>query len=362
MTSPSLESLRTRLLPTRYTSWVKSMAYSVVITNIILIISGGIVRLTGSGLGCDTWPRCTSDGSWTTTPEAGIHGIVEFGNRMLTFVLMAVTVLAFLAILRIVMPELRSFKELLPKLFFGLRARDYRYSDLFNFSLLLLWGIPLQAVVGGISVKLKLNPWMITAHFYITAIMIAIAAVFLNRVLRYFEESAAEGENILHDGVPAGASAMRALGFVSFILVAFLVFMGTVVTGTGPHAGDPNTHRHAFDPWTVTRMHSFTVWTYCLVQLALFWIYKKNRWPGSLKKGLIFVLAMLVYQAIIGYLQFFNGLPIWMVELHLIGSGFFIWAASSLIEKQLVLGSSKERRRAATRIASFKASDSILEK
>ncbi|MDO4898379.1 MAG: COX15/CtaA family protein [Rothia sp. (in: high G+C Gram-positive bacteria)] len=342
-------TLKDKLIPSSYTPWVKKMAWALALANIFLIISGGIVRLTGSGLGCDSWPKCTSDGSWTTTPEMGIHGIVEFGNRMLTFVLMVVTVLAFLSILRIAFPRGIEAKALLPKLFTGLRARDNRYSDLFNLTLLLLWGIPVQAVVGGISVWQKLNPWMITAHYYLSAIMIALAAVYLNRVYRYFEGTSA-AEKLESSLLPTGSHLLRTLGFIGAVLVAVLIFVGTVVTGTGPHAGDPATHRHPFDPVMITRLHGIAVWVYCATLLAIFLVIKKYALPKILTRSALFVLLVLLYQAIVGYTQYFNGLPIWLVELHLVGSGFFTLAATSLIERQLTLTSVKQRELALERI------------
>ncbi len=339
-----------KLLPTQANNWVKYMAYAIVIANIGLIISGGIVRLTGSGLGCDAWPRCTSEGSWTTTPEMGIHGVVEFANRLLTFVLTAITVLTFLSIVRLVLPEMGSFKELLPKLLTGLRASQHRYADLFNLTLLLLWGIPLQAVVGGVSVWLKLNPWMITAHYYLSAIMIALASIYLNRVLRYFFSQDQQRKELeVHD--LAASSTLKFLGLTSLLLLAFLVFMGTVTTGTGPHAGDPAAHRHAFDPWLVTRMHSLAVWAYALLTLASFLLLKKYAWPASMKRQLAYLAVVMLFQGLVGYLQFFNGLPVWLVELHLIGSGLFIWAATALGEKQLVLASKNARAKALARIS-----------
>ncbi|MEX3609991.1 COX15/CtaA family protein [Rothia sp. LK2588] len=343
-------SLADKIMPARYIPWVKTMAYAVVIANMVLIASGGIVRLTGSGLGCDTWPRCTKDGSWTTTPEMGIHGLVEFTNRLLTFGLMLVTILAFLSILRIALPDVTGFKGLWPKLFVGLRSREYRYADLFNLTLLLLWGIPVQAVVGGISVWLRLNPWMITAHYYLTAIMIALAAVYLNRVKRYFEPATRAHEHIEGQHTVAGASLMRTIAWVSSVLCAFLIFMGTVTTGTGPHAGDPDAHRHAFDPWVVTRLHSFSVWAFCAVVVIAFVLARKFNWPTTVRRVLNFVLVAIVVQGIIGYIQFFTGLPIWFVWLHLLGSAIFIWAASALIEKLFVLSSPAARHQADIRI------------
>ncbi|WP_237212038.1 COX15/CtaA family protein [Rothia nasimurium] len=374
-------TLGEHLIPRHYTRWVKQTAWAVAIANIVLIISGGVVRLTGSGLGCDAWPRCTSDGSWTTTPEMGIHGMVEFGNRLLTFVLVAVTVIAFLAVLRVVFPERVTLGRFIWGLLVGSRSESYRaqgvgawlesrgfvaprsrYSDLFNLTLLLLWGIPVQAVVGGISVWLRLNPWMITAHYMLSALMIMIAGIYLNRVYRYFEGTAArEGlvpaaapahapTQSADAGAPASAHLMRVLGWVGVVLVVALMFMGTVTTGTGPHAGDAETHRHAFNPVWVTRLHGSLVWIYCASVLGFFALWRSKGWAPIFGKSLAFVLVVLGYQAIVGYTQYFNGLPIWLVEMHLIGSGVFALAASSLFERQLVLSSPAAREKAVGRV------------
>lgn len=339
-----------KYIPATYTPWVRCMAWAVVIANIVLIVSGGIVRLTGSGLGCDTWPKCTSDGSWTTTPEMGIHGIVEFGNRMLTFVLMAVTVLTFLSIIRIVFPQRVETGYFIKKMFTGLRANESRYSDLFNLTLLLGWGIPVQAVVGGISVWLKLNPWMITAHYLLSAIMIALAGIYLNRIYRYFEPKTAAAEALTAPEAPAGMGAVRALAWVGALVVFFLIFIGTVTTGTGPHAGDAQAIRHAFDPVLVTRLHGTSVWVYCASALILFAVVKRFGLAPAFTRSLTLALIVLAYQAIVGYTQYFNGLPVWLVEMHLLGSGLFTWAASSLIERQFTLSARSQRELALTRI------------
>ncbi|MFW0120960.1 COX15/CtaA family protein [Rothia sp. CCM 9419] len=336
-------------LPYTPNLYVLKMAYAVVIANIVLIVSGGIVRLTGSGLGCDTWPKCTSSGSWTTTPEMGIHGLVEFGNRMLTFVLIIVTGLTFLSILRIALPEATSLSQWWKKLFTGLSHSQHQYSDLFNLSLLLLWGIPVQAVVGGLSVLLKLNPWMVTAHYMLSAIMIALGACYLNRVRRYFESGVLECEGMTDEDVPQGVALLKYLGWVSVMLVCFLIFMGTVTTGTGPHAGDPSAHRHAFNPWVVTRMHSFSVWAYLMVILSSLYLARKHQWSQALRRSWYWVLAVVVYQGIVGYIQFFNGLPVWLVEMHLLGSALFTWAAISAAERQLVIASQSSRQLAQER-------------
>lgn len=342
------------LMPDHPTGWSFAMAWGVVIANILLIVTGGVVRLTGSGLGCSTWPRCNGD-DWTTTPEYGIHGIIEFGNRMLTFVLMMVTIFAFLAIVRTVTPG-KGFMDTVKflfgkdaKAFKGLRSAEYRFSDIYNLNLILLWGIILQAVVGGITVRLKLNPWMVTVHYYLSAIMIVVAAILLNRMYRYFKETIISEQLSLTTSLQS-SKTLQIHGWLSAILVAFLIFMGTVTTGTGPHAGDPETHRHAFNPWVVTRMHSFSVWGYCLLIIALFIMIAKYKYPKALRTSALLVLVMILVQAVLGYYQFFNGLPIWIVEAHLTGSGLFTWAAASLIERQITLSNPELRSRALDRI------------
>lgn len=347
-------ALENFLMPSQVNRWTIGTAWGVVIANIVLIITGGIVRLTGSGLGCATWPRCNGD-DWTATPEMGIHGAIEFGNRMLTFALLLVTIFAFLAIVRAVTPG-KTFAATAvflfgreAKAFKGLRASDYRYSDLYNLNLLLLWGIIVQAVVGGITVLLRLNPWMVTAHYILTAIMIAIAAVYLNRVYRYFRgKHAPEGLTSASPLAPAALLANHSR--LSAVLVFALLFLGTVVTGTGPHAGDPQTHRHAFDPIWVTRFHSVTVWAYCLTLLGLFLLIKRYGYPRALRGSALLVFVTLLIQAGIGYYQHFNGLPIWVVEAHLTGSGLFTWAAASLIEREATLSSARQRELALARI------------
>lgn len=344
----------TRYIPEEYTSWVKATAWGMLLANIGIVATGGIVRLTGSGLGCDNWPMCTEE-NWTTTPEMGIHGAVEFGNRLLTFVLMAFTIAAFLAILRLVFLRI-TFGEFMRVFFLemrfikGLRAREYHYADLFNLGLLLLWGIPVQAVVGGISVWLKLNPWMITAHYVLSAIMIALAGVYLNRIYRYFSETTAAREELTDTGLPNGASTLYTLGWVGTFIASGIIFVGTVVTGTGPHAGDAQTHRHAFNPVEVTRLHSIFAWSYCIGIIILFVLAKKYAWPRAINTALKYNLAMLLFQAAVGYYQYFNGLPILVVELHLIGSALFTWAAAAQIERMVTLSKLASRELALNRI------------
>ena len=345
-----LVTLKNKLSPIQYTPWVLYTAVGTALSNLLLIVTGAVVRLTGSGLGCDTWPRCTAE-QWTTTPADGIHGLVEFGNRMLTFVLMVITILAFLAILRIALPDVHHVKAIFAKLFTGLRAHESKYSDLFNLTLLLLWGIPLQAVIGGITVWQRLNPWMVTAHYLASAIMIGLAAILVNRVRRYFRAGVSEHEDITREFPPQKSGVIRLLGWIGLALVSFLLFMGTVVTGTGPHAGDPRTHRHEFDAIAVSRAHAWAVWAFLFLLVIMFVLVRKYAMPRAFLSSLLVLAAIMVYQGAIGYIQYNTGLPPLLVEAHMLGSGMFTWASLSLIERQLTLSSQKARALAQQRLA-----------
>ncbi|WP_246179950.1 COX15/CtaA family protein [Kocuria coralli] len=301
---------------TRADGWVLFTAWASLVANSLLILTGGLVRLTGSGLGCPTWPRCT-DESWTSTAEMGLHGAIEFGNRLLTFVLAVVAVAAFLAVLR-------------------LRRRR---PDFFALTLILGLGIPLQAVVGGITVHTGLNPWVVGIHFMISAVMIFLAATYVNRVRRAALPAVAERE------APGQAARSRALIRCSAVLMAVLaavtVYLGTLVTGTGPHSGDAGeVVRHTFDAVSITRAHALPV--YALVALvALSLIVGGGRWPRSVWRAYAVVGAVIVGQALIGFYQYFNGVPIVAVTLHLVGSAVMVATVAFAVEKAFAVTSAK---------------------
>ena len=137
---------------------VRRLALASLVANVGIVLTGGAVRLTGSGLGCPTWPRCT-DESWTATPEMGIHGVVEFGNRTLTFVLGAIAVAGLVAVWR-------------------LRPRP---GGLVWPAAGVLVGIGAQGLIGGITVWTDLNPWIVAAHFLVSVGIITVAYVFWQR-------------------------------------------------------------------------------------------------------------------------------------------------------------------------------------
>lgn len=292
----------------RVDGWVRFTAWASLLANMLLILTGGLVRLTGSGLGCPTWPTCT-DASWTSTPEMGLHGVIEFGNRLLTFVLMLVAVAAFLAVVRMIR----------------------RHPSLFVLTLLLGLGIPLQAVVGGITVLTGLNPWIVGIHFMISGGMITLAAVLVNRTRRLGLERIAQAE--LAGQAPAQRRTIRLLTGALAALAVVIVYLGTLVTGTGPHSGDSGeVVRHTFDAVGITRLHAVPVYLVILVLVACF-VLGRRAWPMAVRRSLLLVATVVVLQGLIGYYQYFNGLPILVVTLHLVGSSLFIAATASAVEK-----------------------------
>ena len=148
----------TSWLPTQVNAFVRTMTWVTLVVQILIVVTGGAVRLTASGLGCPDWPTCDGS-SVVVTPEMGIHGIIEFANRLLTFLLVVVAVVAFLSVVRM------------------RKARR----DLFWLSIAIGLGIPAQAVIGGISVWMKLNPYIVGLHFVISIALVVLSTLFVLR-------------------------------------------------------------------------------------------------------------------------------------------------------------------------------------
>ena len=194
-------------LPTSFSpATVSRVALANVVANGAIVVTGGAVRLTGSGLGCPTWPRCTG-GSLTPTRELAVHGEIEFTNRMLTFVLTVVVVATVVAVFRS------------PR-------RDLRLLAVLSFL-----GIPAQALLGGITVLTGLNPWLVAAHFLLSMVLVAVATILWLPVPRAGGGPAA--------AVPAVPALTRLIGVVT----AAVLVVGTVVTGSGPARRRPEGRR-----------------------------------------------------------------------------------------------------------------------
>ena len=183
------------------------------IMNVLIVVTGGLVRLTESGLGCPTWPRCTED-SYVSHPQLGIHGAIEFGNRLFTLVLVIAAALTFICALLY-------------------RENGKPRSDLRWLAGGLALGIPLQGVIGGIAVLTQLNPYVVGLHLLLSMVLIALA-VWLVRKTWHVTPVAASGLSLV-------------LTRVTFVLMWLAIWLGTLVTGSGPHAGDENAPRNGLD-------------------------------------------------------------------------------------------------------------------
>ncbi|QCU78110.1 heme A synthase [Citricoccus sp. SGAir0253] len=302
---------RRRGLPrdiTRTTYWLAVVS---LVTEIGIIVTGGAVRLTKSGLGCPTWPRCTPE-SLTNTPEMGIHGYIEFGNRTLTFVVG----LAALAVLLWVWNLRRT------------------HPGIFWISVGMLACIPAQAVVGGITVLTGLNPWVVAVHFLVSSVMVSFATLLVNRVAAEWRHREDPSRPVtLVDGETTRLS--RAMGWVVFGAGWAVLYLGTVVTGTGPHGGDADAPRHAFDPLVVTRIHALPVYLMTAAAVVLLVAVLRQRSSRLQRVSAWTLLAAIVYQAGIGYTQHFTGLPIGLVLLHMLGTGLVVWAMTTAWDRQV---------------------------
>ncbi|MGA0901454.1 MAG: COX15/CtaA family protein [Candidatus Nanopelagicaceae bacterium] len=279
----------------RVPKFLRRVATLMVITQSAIVITGALVRLTGSGLGCSTWPECTP-GSYTPTPdqpEAPLHAWIEFGNRLLTFVL-------FLNALVLVISILRNRREL-----FGLGAIQ-------------ILGILAQAVLGGITVLTGLNPATVAGHFMLSIILIAAALSLRQRIYRH------SPTNIVT------SKLTRTLARLLVILTFLVLIAGTIVTGSGPHAGDSTAERFPLDARTVSWIHADLVIALLGIAIALMISIKVGESGAArvlLEKRIKVFLIASVLQGAIGYTQYFTGLPELLVAFHILGS-VLVWLSA----------------------------------
>lgn len=264
---------------------VRVAAWASLISQILIIGTGGAVRLTGSGLGCPTWPRCTED-SFVTTAEMGFHGVIEFGNRLLTFLLVIIALVMFA---------------------FVIRMRKER-PELFRLSLGLGLGIPGQAVIGGVTVLTDLNPYVVGLHYLLSAILVGFAAVLLYRVRK--------GPRRYGWGTPA---PVRALSATLLGVLGLSVVMGILTTGSGPHAGDAGAARNGLDSWLLQHFHawpSYVVLGLVVTLTALAWFAGVG--SKSFRRAITGSLVVTAIQIGVGLYQANYGLPVLAVGVHMV--------------------------------------------
>lgn len=263
-----------------------------------IVVTGGAVRLTGSGLGCPTWPQCTP-GSYTPVPhqaQGKVHSWIEFGNRLLTFLLVV-------AILAAIVGAIKWGRNRPDSKIVGLLAAAQ------------FFGLVAQIIVGGISVLTHLNPIAVSAHFLISILLIASTISLRQRMLN----SPRVELQVL----------TRTMGRVILALSFIVINLGIVVTGSGPHAGDIMAKRFKFDVRTISWLHADSV--IALISLTFgCWILIKAIEKDAAKelaaKKIGLFLAICLGQGFIGYTQYFTGVPELLVGAHLLGSTL-VWGA-----------------------------------
>jgi cytochrome c oxidase assembly protein subunit 15 len=264
-------------------STVSRVALANVVANGVIVVTGGAVRLTGSGLGCPTWPECT-DGSIVPTQELAGHGLIEFGNRLLTFALVVVAFATWGAVFASVRRDLRRL------------------------ALLSLLGIPAQALLGGVTVLTGLNPWTVAAHFLVSMVLVAIATMLWLR-----SREPGVGELVVRRPF-----ALLATGIA--VTVAAVLVAGTVVTGSGPHSGDPEAGRTGLDPELMSQLHADVVFLLIGLTIALLVALAATDSPGRVRRAARDLLIVELLQGVIGYVQYFTHLPALLVLLHMAGA------------------------------------------
>ncbi len=255
-----------------------------------LLVSGGAVRITGSGLGCPTWPKCTND-SFTPVPhqaQGQVHVWIEFGNRLITLGLLTVSILALVLVMRL------------------------KRKDLQTFAIIQLVGILLQIPLGGITVLTHLNPFAVASHFLLSIILIAVCTSLYERrdIPTALPEAVKPGVRIISNG--------------HLVLTALVITVGTLVTGSGPNAGDSSAPRFHIHFKFIAWMHADLVIGLVLLTALMFALTPQF---SMLRKrvGIFGVVALA--QGGIGFLQYYRGLPELLVGAHLLGVAL-IWVSA----------------------------------
>ena len=280
----------------RGSRWLTGILLANLVAEVGIVVTGGLVRVTGSGLGCPTWPECT-DGSITPTIEQpeGFHKYIEFGNRTLT------SVLVVLALATVLVVWSRA-----PR-------RPMKVG-----ALLVLGGVVAQAVLGGITVLLGLSPAVVAAHFLLSMALVAVSS--------YLWFARSEGAGPVR---PLVAPLASRLAWATVAAGGLVLALGTVVTGSGPHSGDADEpNRLGFDARTVSWLHADVVMLFVGLVVAT-WLAARltalddDRSPA---RAWLVVLAVALAQGLIGYVQYFTDLPEALVIAHMLGASLLVVA------------------------------------
>lgn len=297
--SPALDT-RPSTLDRFRDRWTWTAVVANLVGQIVIIVTGGAVRLTASGLGCSTWPQC-EPGQFTPQLHSAtsFHPYVEFGNRTVSVLLVAVAaVVAVLVVLD--------------------RRRPWSFRRL---GLVPVVGVLIQAVIGGITVLVDLHPAIVGSHLLISMALVAFSAWLVVRTR--------EGDG------PAVPLVDRTTTIVVRVLVALtaaVLVLGVVVTGAGPHSGDDEVgYRFDVDPWTMSKLHAASVWAFVAVLVVVLVLLRRRGVTGRPWTTGLVLLAVTLGQGAIGYVQLFTGLPIALVNLHMLGAALLATAVTFFV-------------------------------
>lgn len=277
--------------------WLGPLLLTNLVLQVLIVVTGGVVRVTASGLGCPTWPECV-DGSIapSTAQSEGVHKWIEFGNRTLTFLLLVVAVASLLIVWR--RAPRRALKTA---------------------AVVVVAGILLQAVIGGITVLAGLSPVTVSLHFLVSGVLIAAAAYL------YLARSEPDGPTQLtvHPVVVTVARVTAAVG-------AFVLVLGTLVTGSGPHSGDADEPaRYGFDARSISWLHADVVMLFLGLVVAVWLAARVTGRTRTPARAWALVLAVSLAQGLVGYVQYFTGLPGALVVAHMLGASLLVVALTN---------------------------------
>jgi cytochrome c oxidase assembly protein subunit 15 len=297
--SPALDT-RPSTLDRLRDRWTWTAVVANLVGQILIIVTGGAVRLTGSGLGCSTWPQC-EPGEFTPKfhDATSIHPFIEFGNRTVSVVLVIVAALvALLVVLD--------------------RRRPWSYRRL---GLVPVVGVVVQAVIGGITVLIDLHPAIVGGHLLISMALVASSTWLVVRTR--------EGDG---PAVPLVDRPTRILVHVLTALTAAVLVLGVVVTGAGPHSGDDEVgYRFGVDPWLMAKVHAASVWAFIAVLVVILVLLRRRGVSGRPWTAGLVLLGVTLAQGGIGYVQLFTGLPIALVNLHMLGAALLAAAVTFFV-------------------------------
>jgi heme a synthase len=283
-------------------SWLRRILIANLVGQALIVVTGGLVRLTGSGLGCPDFPTCygTSYIPVAQQPQGG-HVYIEFANRMMTTVLTLLAAGALLAVLRY-------------------RRAGHGSRRLTVLGVLPLVGVAVQALIGGVTVLTGLNPGVVAVHFLVSMALIAVSAVLL---------LAAWGGDVSTGGAVPPSPALRVLGALLSGVAVVVLALGTLVTGSGPHSGDADDpNRFSFNVATVARAHSGSVWLFVVLLVAVLVLIRRQHVGGTARAGAWGLAAVTAGQGVIGYVQYALGVPIVLVALHMLGATLLVVATT----------------------------------